>query len=181
MADRPRVSPWRKTFGCIGCLGVALLSIIGLVVAVALVGDGDAPEAAAPGPVAPPGVASPPAPTPGPSVAVGEEGVLERPGAEGAWMTVSLDDYRALVAAERKIEAADADVRAAGKMARVALGLSRRMKVVRNGTRVRVRGAKSGGLYVEALDGADVGRSGWVDSWSVRALPAAAGVRGRGA
>jgi hypothetical protein len=176
MAAGPRVSPWRKTFGCVGCLGVALLSIVGLVVAVALVGDGDAPEAAAPGPVA-----APAAPAPGPSVAVGEEGVLERPGAEGAWMTVSLDDYRALVAAERKIEAADADVRAAGKMARVALGLSRRMKVVRNGTRVRVRGSNAGGLYVEALDGVDVGRSGWVHSWSVRALPGSAAVRGRGA
>ena len=119
-------------------------------------------------------------PAPGPSVAVGEEGVLEGPGAEGAWMTVSLDDYRALVAADadrgRRRRRPGRGEDGAGGVGALPADEGRAQRDPRPGA-----GREIGGLYVEALDGADVGRSGWVDSWSVRALPAAAGVRGRGA
>jgi hypothetical protein len=171
VADRPRTTLWRRSFGCGGCLVAIAVGFVALVVVIAPSGDRDGPAPAGPMPVLAPPAPAPPTPTPALSIAVGEEGVLERPGVEGVWMTDSLDSYRALVEAERKIEGADIDVQVKGKMARVALGLAKRIKIVRNGARVRVLGTNSGGLYVVTLDGEDEGRSGWVHSWCVKPAP----------
>jgi hypothetical protein len=179
MADRPRASLWRRSLGCGGCLGVIAIGFVALVLVLAPGGDRDGPTSARPRPVPSSPAPVPPTAAPGRAVAVGEEGVLERPGSDGVLMTVSLEDHRSLVAAERELESKDVDARVKGKMSRVALGLSKRMKEVRDGTRVRVRGSNSGGLYVEVLDGEDAGRAGWVPAWCVKALPRPSSVPAR--
>jgi hypothetical protein len=171
MSNQSRKSIWKRNFGCGGCLVVVLLGFVGLILISALGGNRGrpAPSPAIPTPLTPPAIPAPSVAAPDPSIAIGEQGTLERPGVMGVWMAVSIDDYHALTFAEFKINSEETE--AEGRLFRAKLGLANRIKIVRNGTRVRVMDAQSGGLQVEALDGDDEGRSGWVHSWCVKPVP----------
>jgi hypothetical protein len=136
----------KKERGCRGGLGSAALAGVALIGVLVLASRDGPPDR--------PGVA-------GPSTAtrVGDLGTLHLPGGGGeVWLATSEEDW------DPMLEAQDAAARGGpgSGEALSRLAAAGRVRAYASGTRVRVTKTSSSSRFVEVLDGADEGRSGWV-------------------
>jgi hypothetical protein len=138
-------SPEKKR-GCLGYLGYAALAVVGLVAVLVMAGRDGGPDR--------PGVA-----VPSTATRIDDLGTLHLPGGGGeVWLATSEEDWGPMLEAQAAAERGGPGSGAA--LSRLAA--AGRVRAYASGTRVRVTRISSSSRFVEVLDGADKGRSGWV-------------------
>jgi hypothetical protein len=129
-----------------GWLGYAALAVVGLIVVLVLAGRDGGPDR--------PGVA-----VPSTATRFGGLGTLQLPGGGGGvWLASSDEDWAPML--EAQAAAAKGGPGSGEALSRLAA--AGRVRAYASGTRVRVTKISSSSRFVEVLDGADKGRSGWV-------------------
>jgi hypothetical protein len=132
--------------GGLGRLGYAALAGVGLVVVLVMTGRRGGPDR--------PGVAVRSTQT-----RIGDLGTLHLQGGGGeVWLATSDEDWAPMLEAQ---DAAAQGGPGSGEAMR-RLAAAGRVRAYASGTRVRVTKISSSSRFVEVLDGADKGRSGWV-------------------
>jgi hypothetical protein len=136
----------KKERGCLGRLGYAALAGVGLIVVLVMTrrdGGPDRPRVVVPSAV----------------TFAGDLGTLQLPGGGGeVWLATSDEDLAPML--EAQAAAAKGGPGSGEAMSRLAE--AGRVRAYASGTRVRVTKIASSSRFVEVLDGADKGRSGWV-------------------
>jgi len=154
MADRPRTSIWRRSFGCGGCLVAIALGFVGLTVVMALIRMGDPG-----GPPTGPAPAGRPSVTPEETAVVGDEGYVDVPGGDGAFFASTDDDWDKMTAAQF---AGSQGNQAAATPVLMRMARAGQIHFHPNGTPVLVLKTSFTARFVEVPAGEGAGQSGWV-------------------